>query len=345
MPKNKVYDHDYEWSGQENESKGINLSEKNPWNKPDWGTKPKSEPTAPQQQSSYATQPDRFGMEELQQRHQWAKPDWATMQKGSGTGSNRNDIIKDPIPKPMLKKTAAGVASGIQGASNTGGKNNTSTKDQEQEIAEMERRIEEARQKKFALEQQRKVEEEEAEAARQKHTVEESKLERARRLAKEREEARWRATLTERNLREKEQREQARLAALGKDNGKTASTSDAVWEKTQQEQQVRYQERVENETSKRQVAIDHEIMMKKQQQNAAALQPTSACRSHEHALEEYEEEIIEEYVEDDDNIEELVEDCDDERAMSVTAIAAVGSNDVDDIQRQIDELRRQLEQV
>lgn len=350
MPKNKVYEYDYEWNGQENESKGVNINEKNPWNKPDWGTKPKKDHSGPQ--SSYVTQPDRFGMEELQRRHQWEKPDWATMQKKSNGSTavpdNDKDIIKDPIPKPMLKKTVAGVASGILGASASTTSTTTSSKSKqktseetEREIAEMERRIAEARQKKAALEQQKQIEDAEAVLARPKHTVEESKLERARRLAKEREEARWRATLAERNLREKEQREQARLAALNKGGNNTAKTSDAVWEKTQNVQQEQYEERVRQEARKRQEVIEQEMMMAKQKQRqvpeVTIAQPTAQIVDTSPDEVEFEEEIIEEYT----------EEYEEEEVEEFNADVQEGNNcgDVDDIQRQIDELRRQLASV
>jgi hypothetical protein len=349
MPKNKVYEHDYEWSGQENESKGVNINEKNPWNRPQWGTKPKKDHSGPQ--SSYATQPERFAtMEELQRQHQWEKPDWATVQKKGSNNSvlptnDNKDIIKDPIPKPMLKKTAAGVASGILGASTAtsqifNNKKSKATEETEREIAEMERRIEEARKKKVALEQQKLLEEAEEAAARQKHTVEESKLERARRLAKEKEEARWRATLAERILREKEQREQARLAALHKSNTSAVKSSDAVWEKTQQEQQEQYEERVRQEARKRQEAIEEELMIAKgtlqheqqKEQLIARVENSNDQGNDEEDIEEIIEEYIEEYDEDD-MISASVEGTP----------SADGTSNIDEIQRQIDELRKQLE--
>ena len=361
MSKNKVYEHDYEWKGQENESKGVNINEKNPWNKPDWGTKPKKDHSTPQSSSS-VTPADHFGtMEELQRRHQWEKPDWATIQKRGGESTpmdSNKDIIKDPIPKPMLKKTVAGVASGILGASSTttsaGSKSKNKTfEDTDREIAEMEKSIEVARQKKAVLEQQKQIEEAEAAIARQKHTVEESKLERARRLAKEREEIRWRATLAERNLRDKEQREHARLAALNKSSNTTSKTSDAVWEKTQNEQQEQYEERVRQEAKKRQETIDQEMMIAKQKQQQekkdTGAQPVMPIASvtpdplnTNHHDEEFEEEIIEEYTEE---YEEEEYDEDEEEGTNAPIVVegnAASGDVVDDIQRQIDALRLQL---
>lgn len=250
MPKAKVYEHDYEWTGQENKPKGVNLQEKNPWNKPDWGVKPASQSSSTGT-SSYNLQPDRFDMDELQRRHQWETPNWATVK---GNDTKNRDVITDPIPKPMLKKSSVNGCPGESGSASTSSGAGNAKKTPEQvdsEIADIERRIEEARQNKAALEKQTEEEE-----RRLKHTIEESKLEKARRLAKEREEARWRATLAERNKRDKEKREQARLAAL-QQSSLAASTSDSIWQKSHEEQEQRYQERVQQEAIKRQTMDDH----------------------------------------------------------------------------------------
>jgi hypothetical protein len=301
MPKAKVYEHDYEWTGQENKPKGVNLQEKNPWNKPDWGVKPvcQSGPT-----SSYDLHPDRFDMDELQRRHQWEKPNWATV-KGNTVGNK--DVITDPIPKPMLKKLSVGGSPGDNGLTSTatGSSSKSKTPDEvNNEIADIERRIEDARQNKAALEKQKEEDEK-----RLKHTVEESKLEKARRLAKEREDARWRATLVERNQRDKEKREQARLAALQQSN-LAASTSDSMWQKSHDEQEHRYQERVQMEAIKRQTADDQ--------------------GSFNEAKEDVKE--VEEGYTEDLNSNVVVDN-------SVTDIAPT----IDALQSQIDELRRQLE--
>jgi hypothetical protein len=354
MPKNKVYEHDYEWTGQENKAKGVNLQEKNPWSKPAWGSQSNERSCST---SSYAAQPDRFGMNELQRLHQWEKPNWATA-KESSTNTNK-DILKDSIPKPMLKKTVAGVASGIQGASSVvSGRNNKPADETEKEIAEMERRIEEVRQKKLALEKQKLEDEEKAEQQRNKHTIEESKLEKARRLAKEREDARWRATLGERNERDKEKREHARLTALSQ-SSTAPCTSDTVWQKTQDEEQMRYLDRVQQETIKRK-ATEGQILSTEQmhihemhrvadehlghtsQRENSPFQCTSEvqeeatdCEENDEILEEYDEEyeeFIEEYVEEDGMVSSSNND---EQAPTAET--------VDSLQRQIEELRRQLE--
>ena len=349
MPKNKTYEYDYEWAGQENKPKGVNLQEKNPWSKPDWGnaTKP-----AAGQTSSYVAQPDRFGMDELQRRHQWEKPDWATVK--SNSKSAERDILKDPIPKPMLKKTAAGVATGIKGATAGDKKSADAVAAAEAEITDMERRIEAAREAKATLEQQ-KLEE----AQRTKHTVEETKREMARRLAKEREDARWRATLAERNARDKEKREHARLAALV-----SASSSDDIWLKTQEEQQHRHQERVQQEAAKRketerEAEMERQNQMNHYQNHVQELERTQREEHTEQAeqavkpnynglskghvpdqmdvanqYEEYDDYEEEEYFEEYDE-EEILDDCD------VPAEGNVPST-ADELQRQIDELNRQL---
>jgi hypothetical protein len=303
MPKTKVYEYDYEWTGEENKLKGVNIQEKNPWNKPDWGVKPVSQSSST---SSYDLYPDRFDMNELQRRHQWEKPNWATV-KDHDVNKNK-DVISDPIPKPMLKKVSARCSQGENGSTSTGKRDKTNTPEQvDKEIVELEDRIEEAREKKAALEKQKQDDDEHE---RLKHTVEESRLEKARRLAKEREEARWRATLTERNQRDKEKREQARLLALQQSN-LVASTSDSVWQKTGAEQDQRFQERVQQETLKRQTIDDQGKI---------------------NEIEEYYEKDIKESTEE---TEPNVSVSKDEKTSSLLT--------TDALQTQIDELRRQLE--
>lgn len=338
MPKEKSYEYDYEWSGEENKPKGVNLHEKNPWNKPNWGNAAK--PVASSGQTSQTPQSDPLDMDELQRRHQWETPNWATVKDGK-KDSNK-EILKDSIPKPMLKKTAAGTASGIQGASATGGKTDAiSIAAAEAEIADMERRIQEARMKKAALEQEKQLHDE---VERAKHTVEETKLEQARRLAKEREEARWRATLAERNALDKEKREKARLAAT--QQGANPS-SDAAWSKTQEEQQQRHQERVQQEATRRQAAEREEAIEIERDSAIASerdsdVNPVQSHRQLERSRfeaagaghgdgadceeEEYDEEYEDE-VEEDYEVDEI------DDPFAATA---------DELQRQIDELRRQL---
>ena len=190
MPKIKVYEHDYEWTGQENKPKGVNIQEKHPWNKPNWGENPVGQSHSA---TSYDLHPDRFDMDELQRRHQWETPQWATV-KGRCENMNR-DVISDPIPKPMLKTTGSSGSPGKNGSTSADIRNKTRKPDEmDKEIADMKRQIEEVKQKKEALMKQKQ---EEDEHERTKHTIKESKIEKARRLAKEREDARWRATLAE----------------------------------------------------------------------------------------------------------------------------------------------------
>jgi hypothetical protein len=297
MPKTKVYEHDYEWTGQENKPKGVNIQEKNPWNKPEWGARPvsNSSSTSPLDDR----QPDLVDMDELQRRHQWEKPNWATV---NDHNVNNKDVITDPIPKPMLKKSTVKGSPGENGLTLTSKDPDRKTKTPEQvhnEIADIERRIEEARNNQAALEKQKEEDE-----RRQKHKVEESKLEKARRLAKEREEARWRATLAERNQRDKEKREQARRAAL-QNNNHAVSTSDNIWQKSHEEQEHRYQERIQQEAIKR------------------------------HAMDD--QGTFKEIKENSEEVEERCTKAKDSKDMVDT------SETIDALQSQIDELRRQLE--
>lgn len=360
MPKNRTYEYDYEWTGQENKSNGVNLHEKNQWSKPSWGSAAKPVTSG---QTSYTTQSDRFGMEKLQQRHQWEKPNWAT---AKDKNSNK-EILRDPIPKPTLKKTPGPATGGCIGTPSSG-MNTIDVTDADMEIAEMERRIEEAKQKKAALAKLKDDEDE-----RTKHTVEDSKLERARRLAKEREEGRWRETLQERNARDKEKREQARLAALASQSG--TNTSDAVWQKTQEEQQQRHQKRVQEEAAKRQcdkttgrermdqqqrleqqeryVLLEQEQILQQRQRSVEAEQATTMLQTDNqyqqkqiygqtgHDYEDVEEYDEEEIVEEDEGFEgDELESYDEVEDVSNGQVAE--SSTVDELQRQIDALRRQL---
>lgn len=327
MPSKKTYEYDYEWNGEENKQKGVVIQEKNPWNKPNWGNLSKPVSTSPSK-SSFAAEPERFGMEELQRRHQWTTPDWATV-KGKKQPSEEKEILRDPIPKPMLKKTAAGTAAGIQGA--TGGPNSAA----EAEIAAMEQKIEQAKQKKAALEQQQQQQVAEAEAERTRNKVEESKLEKARRLNKEREDVRWRATLAERNERDKALREQARLAALKAGSNQPAS-SDAVWNTAHSEQQQRYEERVQQEAAKRmEVERGAAIALIRNETTSVESSPfaTQGVAHNNDDEDEYEEEEV---LDEDEN---SVEGNDIYGGVSTAA----DSTHPDELQGQIDALRLELE--
>jgi hypothetical protein len=345
MPTNKTYDYDYEWTGQEEKPKGVVLQEKNPWNKPNWGNSAK--PASPGK-SSFAAQPDRFGMDELKRRHQWTTPAWATVKgkQQSATAaptpaSDDADIIKDPIPKPMLKQTAAGAKAGIKGASAGGGRWSAKTVAAAQaEIAAMEQQIAAAKQKKAQADAAAAAEQQAQEEQRAKHTVEETKLEKARRLAKEREEERWRATLAERNERDKAKREQARLAALAVQN--SAQRKDDEWNQAHSEQQQRYEARVQQEALKRQQELEEaagaaeaEAAYTAPSESYATISPANendAGQAAEYNVNDefYEEEIIEEEI-----VEDEYEEVDCEADEDVSAYP-------DELQRQIDALRLEL---
>lgn len=351
--KNKNYDFDYEWSGNAGEVKGVNLAEKNPWNKPGWNTVVKADSKTTGNSSIVEQKPTDW--QRLQDQHQWSTPEWATM-KGKNT-SNKT-IVKDPVPKPsMLKKKQFGggannpkMGAGAGDATNTKGGGSAVT-DAEMEIAEMERLIEQARQKKAAMLAQKMKDEEEqrAEAERVKHTVNETALEKARREAKEREEARWRATLAERNARDKEKREQARLAALGGQEQQSKLHGDTSWQKQQSTTTTATTgKNVPIVTSKATAPTKERPAQHQQQSQQPSMtkhEPVSDDGPMEGAVEEYEEEVEydEEYVDDSDyEEEEYVEETDDEEEGDV---AHPARNDADELQRQIAALRQQLASV
>lgn len=202
MPKKKNYEFDYEWNGNVQPQKGVNIKTKNPFAKPLFASvKQSSKPS-----STVCSTPEQAptDIDELRKSHPWQKPQWATVDKSPQKGNARH-IDKDAIPKPMLKKTP-----GME----VGGGTNVIQADDDA-IAAMERKLAAAKQRKAALQAQKQEQEipaADTDDTRAKHTSEETKLERARRLAKERELERWRATLKERNERDAAKR--AAAAAL-----------------------------------------------------------------------------------------------------------------------------------
>lgn len=207
MPKTKNYEFDYEWNGNNQPQKGVNIKTKNPFAKPLFASV--QQPSKPSNAVCSTPEQAPTDMEELRQSHPWQKPQWATVDKSPQKNNNRN-IDKEAIPKPMLKKTP--------GSTNTNGSNVIHADDDA--IAAMERKLAAAKQKKAELQakQQQTANAEEEVDQRTKHTTEETKLERARRLAKERELERWRATLKERNERDKAKRAAAALVSNVRDD-------------------------------------------------------------------------------------------------------------------------------
>jgi hypothetical protein len=332
--KNKVYEFDYEWNGQAERSKGVNLKEQNPWHKPAFASV--VVPTNNQRINTdyrsmeQAPKLDKKGMDKLKENHQWQIPEWATVKQKQQQPSSAEPILKDPIPKPMLKKTNRGDGP-------------TSIAETEAAIAEMQRQIQilQAQKKKAASsvaaagggggtaldststqkDKQDHPEEQQQQQQQQrdKHLANETQLERARRLAKEREEQRWRATLKERNLRDAEKRRLARLQAASTTQQKS---SDDTWKQTQDQQELQYQERVRQEGEKRRenemaqaqaaasVVSPPEPHPKTHRSNHPPVPSTPAqesnmvVREEVHDDEEIEEEIVEEVVVEEEEEEE-----------------------------------------
>ena len=315
-------------------------------------------PSPEKQPDHRAVEQNPTDWQKLQDQHHWQTPDWATVKKQQNVNKNESHraIVKDPVPRPMLKKMSVTAATaggkGTNGASFGGDKVpsavTTNIQDAEAEIAEMERLIEQATQKKIALLAAAKEAEEQE---RQKHTVNETALEKARREAKEREEARWRATLQERNARDKERREQARLNALCNNN---KTRDDASWQQTsptRSKHACHGDQGREEPTTPTLHAVEEKQLQQQQQQSPN--QPNSRCQQHtvkqqqqqqqsEHENEvEYEDEEIEEEeyyeeIEDEYEDEEVLDDDDDGELNNHNEETAV------ELQRQIDDLRRQL---
>ena len=348
--KNKQYEHDYEWSGNAGPVKGVNLAEKNPWNKPGWNAVTKPQSPAPASHDSRKMEQKPTDWQRLQSQHQWQTPEWATMKNKQ----TNNAIVKDPVPKPMLKKREVGTTK-FGGA--TAGGTNTRVSEEEAEIAEMERLIEEAKQKKAALERQKKEEEErkkKEEEERQKNSVNETALEKARREAKEREEARWRATLAERNVRDKERREQARLAALSQQSKLHDVTSWQTQTKTKETSPRSSHNHPVNIAAVAPSSNVVEPPVQLPQPGTSAVTAAMTTQQHKHhepaadrkpvpqaaadEAEDYEEvvEYVEEYV-DDYEEEEIVEEEYEEQGEAAA--------DAAELQRQIDALRQQLAAV
>lgn len=318
--KNKTYEHDYEWSGNAGPVKGVNIVEKNPWSKPGWNTIIKNDRPAARDNRSAEQKPTDWN--QLQKQHQWKTPEWATMK---GKDNSNKAIIKDSVPKPMLKNKNTPPQ---MNCSNNG---KSTAAEVEAEIAEMERRIAEAKQQKISLQGQQQDQKGSAnEAERHKHTVNETKLERARREAKEREEARWRATLVERNARDKAKREEARHAALS-----VKVHDDTSW---QNKQSSRNDAVIAQKIELPMESKDNIQMPAPTSIPALDVSPTIIGEST--ADDDESVEYVEEYVDDDEDVEyEEVYVEEDYEEHQVVACSA------EDLQRQIDALRQQLASV
>ena len=199
----------------------------------------------------------------------------------------------------------------------------------------MERRIAEAKARKAALVLE-KEKEAAAEAERQRHMVDETKVERARRLAKEREEARWRATLQERNERDKAKREAARIAAATT----TAIHADAAWQNPKSETTA-----VSGGANHRQEPATTQPAPVVHAQPTAttpqyAEEPASSYAQHEPSREEEEYEVEEEYTEEEYAEEDMLSA---EAGQGTQPPATVLDEEAAELQRQIDELQRQLQ--
>lgn len=140
-------------------------------------------------------------------------------------GHLESTVIKESIPSPVLKnRSAVGVqydildSKGAKSGYATSGNSAEATTDA---IAEMERRIKEVKARKAAS-----MEKHQEEQDRAKHTINETKVERARRLAKEKEDQRWKATLPERVAMEKQKREAAKASMTNH------IKSDTAWQKS-----------------------------------------------------------------------------------------------------------------
>jgi hypothetical protein len=209
MPKQKTYEHDYEWNGNSQPQKGVNIKEQNPWPTPTFASVKPPSSSGQSTKMSTPVQPPT-DLNELRQAHPWQKPQWATVDNNNNKSPQKNNasvpavaIDRDAIPKPMLKKTPGDDST-----------NTTAIQASDDAIAAMERKLAAAKQRQSAAaakaSAKNETAEEEAAAQRAKHQSEETKLEQARRVAKEKELERWRATLQERNERDKAKRQQAR---------------------------------------------------------------------------------------------------------------------------------------
>jgi hypothetical protein len=233
MPKQKTYEHDYEWNGNSQPQKGVNIKEQNPWPTPTFASVKPPSSSGKSTKVSTPVQPPT-DLNELRQAHPWQKPQWATVdnnnkspQKNSASSCSVPVAIdRDAIPKPMLKKTPGDDCT-----------NTTAIQASDDAIAAMERTLAAAKQRQAAAQAKASNKNEPAEeetaaataaAQRAKHQSEETKLEQARRVAKEKELERWRATLQERNERDKAKRQQARngLVAHG------GLLDDTAWQKS-----------------------------------------------------------------------------------------------------------------
>lgn len=334
MPKNKQYEYDYEWDGNAKPQAGVNIAKKNPFKAPAWKSPGASKPPKCQSHTPVqeAATPKRH---ELEAKFPWQKPNWATVDK-SPKKQQHAQVIKSSIPKPMLKETPNSPLKSKTGSSNTP----SGDADADSEVQALERKIAEAKRRKEELMKQK-----EEEAERTKHTVEETKLERARRLAKEREEQRWRDTLKERNERDKKKR----LEAASK---LAAPVSDKAWQKPVekvsepkrqyendpygQEQQQLPSSGTEEECGTHEVEQGVATLQTNQEALGAynnTNQPThnyndyqTPIKQYDDDSSEYEEEIIEEVAEEEDEVDPA-------------ALRAA------ELQRQIDALERELQQV
>jgi hypothetical protein len=243
MPKQKTYEHDYEWNGNAQPQKGVNIKEKNPWPTPVFASVQQPSNNNKKTISSTPVQAPT-DIDELRQAHPWQKPQWATVDKSPNKNTSTTAVDRDAIPKPMLKKTPGGNTSTT----------NIITADNDA-IAAMERKLAAAKQRQAELMQKGQAvasnETNETVAGREKHVSEETKLERARRLAKEKELERWRATLKERNERDKAQRHAAAgLVSHVLDDTAWQKPKEQPKPKPQQQQQEEMQQQRPEEVEK-----------------------------------------------------------------------------------------------
>jgi hypothetical protein len=198
------------------------MHQKHNWEQPNWAVKTSSNSCSKKQQ-----QQTRGVVEEPAKRaFSWEKPDWAVPEKHVSD----KRIDKRSIESPVLKKSE-GAVKRTECRGKEGSSTEVVTVDDEDEISGLQLRLQKAKEMKAKLTKMcgnvKKDEQAVSDAAKSKEekkdrvvgsmTVEqETKLEMARRIAKEREEAAWRARQAERNEADRKKREEARAKILQK---------------------------------------------------------------------------------------------------------------------------------